>query len=120
MSNSSATVPASEKEELPKVSYNEEEYVIQLWRNGRWERHGFPLYALPTCLVVENPKNIPVACSQLHIVIPKDLTGTLYCLRFGAPEFGIGATDRGIYLHSRAEAKCITKKLAEFEAKDKK
>ena len=121
MSNSStsATKLTSEKN-LPRVSYDEEGYRINLWRNDRWKRYDFPSYAPPTCLVVKDPMNISHACSELHMMIPKDHTGTLYCLRFADPEFGMGTTPFGIYLRSKEEAKCITEQLAEFEAEDKK
>jgi hypothetical protein len=111
----------SSKEKLPRVSYNKEdcEFDIELWRDG-WRSRVFPGHAPPTCLVVKDPKDIPAACSELHMVIPTDHTGTLYCLRFVNPEFGMGTTVCGLYLRSKAEAKCITEKLAEFEARDKK
>lgn len=114
MSNSSAPVPPPEEENLPRVSYNDEEYVIQLWRDGRWERCVFPGYAPPTCLVVKDPKDIPAARSKLPMEIPSNHTGRLYCLMFADPELGMGTTACGIYLRSKAEAKCITEKLAEI------
>lgn len=112
----------SSEETLPRVFYSKKKYEveIQLWRDGRWDHHGFPSYAPPTCMVVKDPKDISRACSQLHMVIPSDHTGKLYCLMFADPEFGMGTTAFGIYLRSKEEAKCITEKLAQFEARDKK
>ena len=120
MSNSS-TDPATDPT-LPQVSYDDEEgyFDIELWRDDRWIRRSFPSYAPPTCLVVKDPKDIPAACSQLHMPIPKDHTGRLYCLMFVATQFGAGTTSFGIYLRSKEEAKCITKKLDEIKAQDKK
>jgi hypothetical protein len=115
-------MPNTSEEKLPRVSYSKKDYEveIQLWRDGTWNSHGFPSYAPPTCLVVKDPKDISRACSQLHMVIPSDHTGKLYCLMFADPEFGMGTTAFGLYLRSKEEAKCITEKLAEFEARDKK
>ena len=117
MSNSSATVPASEKENLPRVSYNEEKYVIQLWRDGRWKRYVFPGYAPPACFDVDS-MGISYVCRELYMEIPTNHTGQLYYLMFIDPEFGRGTKAFGIYLRSKEEAKCITEKLAEFEAED--